>query len=539
MVSNEFGATLVIGGLELPFVHRTELRDYGNGTLAYRFSFRCFGRTYEVWEVFDFEARPDRVKITIVGAMPIPGQIKIPLRAGNGSLVEYDDASKTIWCAKIGDLEDKLGRVGFDWKDMESIATFFPSTNTITANVSGNFIIDPSTVDDTLTINTATQYPYQRKSFYANSRYWVFYSDGTNMVYKTSTDGSTWSSATSVRACTSGDKFSIWFDGTYVHYAYADLTADTPLYYRRGTPNADGTITWSTEQTAGASYTSWMYKCPMVSVDSGGYPWIGFRRQEVSGATYYYPYVIKSSTNDGTFVRDTTIDSSGYKKLSTTSVDYWHVSPIPLTGGKVYVIYARYDYYVYGILWSGSAWGSQELSTSYINWGYHHSAVANGDDVHLVFLKFSTYDIIYRKRTYGTGWGSEVTVQSATTSTSAPVLSIDTATGNLYCFWAGSPTAGHIYYKMCVSGTWDSTATDWINEATDGITGNAMLTGFYKDYGSKIGLVYMTKTASPYKIRFAYLTPGQVPEFPIGPFLLLIPVMAIYFQLRRRFMKNN
>jgi len=99
----------------------------------------------------------------------------------------------------------------------------------------------------TSTANSATYAPFQRKSFYAAGRFWVFYSDGSNMVYRTSTDSSSWSSATTVRACTYGFKFSIWFDGTYLHYAYSDVSA---IYYRRETPNSDGTITWSAaEQT--------------------------------------------------------------------------------------------------------------------------------------------------------------------------------------------------------------------------------------------------------------------------------------------------
>ena len=57
-----------------------------------------------------------------------------------------------------------------------------------------------SNVASGLTISTATASTHQRKSFYANGRYWVFYSDATNMVYKTSADGISWSSATSVRA---------------------------------------------------------------------------------------------------------------------------------------------------------------------------------------------------------------------------------------------------------------------------------------------------------------------------------------------------
>ena len=54
--------------------------------------------------------------------------------------------------------------------------------------------VSASTVASGITTSTPPPVPHMRKSFYANGRYWVFYSDATNMVYKTSLDGVSWSS---------------------------------------------------------------------------------------------------------------------------------------------------------------------------------------------------------------------------------------------------------------------------------------------------------------------------------------------------------
>jgi len=356
----------------------------------------------------------------------------------------------------------------------------------------------------TSTASGATSYPFQRKSFYANGRFWVFYCDGTNMVYCTSTDGSTWSSAATVRAASYGYHFSVWFDGTYLHYAYASASS---IYYRRGTPNSDGSITWSAnEQTVSTTYNDASF--PMVSVDSNGYVWIGYRDYDLENV-YYYPYVIKSGNNDGTWGTGT------ITQLSTTSNNYWRVSVIPLTSGKMLAIYAYANAVVRAKKWDGSAWGSEVATTSKTYWGEYHSAVAQGDDVHLVFLKYSTYDIIYVKYTYSTNsFGTETTLQAAATYVSAPVLSIDTATNDLYVFAAtkttGTPsgwTANHIYYikYTASSSSWGSW-TNWIDESTEVLTYADRLTCFYKAYDSKIGLEYMTKTASPYNVKFAYLS---------------------------------
>jgi hypothetical protein len=339
--------------------------------------------------------------------------------------------------------------------------------------------------------------PFQRKCFYAAGRFWAFYSDGTNMVYCTSVDGTTWSSPITVRACTHGYDFSIWFDGTYVHYAYA---AGTSIYYRRGIPNSDGTITWSAdEQTVSTAYNSARY--PFVSVDSYGYAWIGY--QDYDG-TNTYPYVIKSGNNDGTW--GTTPTGFPYQ-LSTYSTD-WHVSVIPLTYGKMLALYAYTNGAVYARRWDGSAWGPEVTTGSLITYGANFSAVAQGDDVHVVFLATpAVYDIIYVKYIYSTNsYGPETTLAAAVSSTSVPIISINPSTNDLYVFWAGYPTANHIYYRKynASTGTWE-TAVDWIAE-TETLTANDTITCFYQAYGGYIGLMYMTGTESPYNVKFAFLT---------------------------------
>ena len=533
--------------------------------------------------------------------------------------------------------------------------------------------------------SSAIRYPYQRKAFYANGRFWVFYSDGSNLVYRTSTDGATWSDATTVRATSYyGYYFSVWFDGTYVHYVCARGYMGEALFYRRGTANADGTITWSaTEQQAAeavptvtyyrrqawaegnlwvmdgsysatSNYTTeivtgttsagnyyyinpftyhtipngtnlptnillqgwrtsipvtlkdsryavygtvrnrdasshagrlyarlwksqysnmsggvaisswqygsvyftatagqeryfyiplsivnppsneylyvefawyistssssataglylraetyysfvmqygWAYYYPYVSVDSSGCASVAYRRYNY----YSYPYVTKSSLNNGTWQT-----ASGFPyQLHTSSSWYWRLSILPLTEGKAYVLYNN-RYETYGRLWNGSTWESQEtVTTTDLQDSSYFSAVTEGGDVHYVFLRSGTYDILYRKRTYGTGWDAEFSVQSSTTYSSAPVLSINTANNDLYVFWAGSPTANHVYYKKNSGGVWDTLPNDWIDESSEVLTGNDRLTSYYKDAEGRIALIYMTKTMMPYNVKHKYLS---------------------------------
>jgi len=372
-------------------------------------------------------------------------------------------------------------------------------------------VLDPSTVGTSTSIH-ATWYPYQRKSFYANERFWVFYSYGNDMVFSSSTDGSTWSSRTIVRALaeTAGRAFSVWFNNTYVFYAarnnrdvYNPKTDKTTTYYeiyfRRGTPNSDGTITWSSEATAVSSISYISF--PSLSVDSGGFPWIGYYLYAVTNQ----PYVTKSSTNDGTW---TTASGFPYR-LSLTSAE-WCVIPVPLTATKMFVIYGTGNSTVKAQSWNGSVWSGEIVTASALEYVYA-SAVAEEDDVHLTFLKVTDYDILYVKYNYNTNsFGSETTLQAGATSDSAPVISRDDS-NNLYVFWAGYPTANHIYYRK-YNGTWQD-RVDWIDESADVLTDNDLLTCFYQSYSNKIGLTYMTKTASPYNVRFAFLSTIPPVEF--------------------------
>jgi uncharacterized repeat protein (TIGR02543 family) len=122
----------------------------------------------------------------------------------------------------------------------------------------------------------AVEYACQRKTFYANGRFWVFYYDGaTSAGYSTSTDGFSWTPFTpfTSRACGAGWRFAVTFNGTYLHYVFSTGRDGDPLYYRCGLPNADGTITWlDVEQniTIGESDTGHLW--PSIAIDSEGRP---------------------------------------------------------------------------------------------------------------------------------------------------------------------------------------------------------------------------------------------------------------------------
>jgi len=359
--------------------------------------------------------------------------------------------------------------------------------------------------------SSATRFSFQEHVVYANGSYRVFYSDPDDgyeqwYSYASSTDGSSWSvqDYDILQALTG--HFSVFFDGTFIHRTYYG-SGTTGLYYCRGSPNSDESISWGAEQTINIGTGVSAFN-PCITVDDGGHVWIGYKNTSAAGS---FPYVIKNG-----YTNETWSTASGFPyKLSTTDSVSWAVEPISLTGGKVYVVYCRQNQLGRGRLSSdGLTFGSEETISSYniayqstIPYGYSFSASNIGDEVQFVYLRYGTYQIRFNTRNIGAGWQTEELVQDSVASDSVPAISIDTSENLTYCLWAGSPTANHIYYKQRSGGTWSS-LTDWIDESTNGLSRNDALTCSHNQlYWSSIGVQYLTNNATTgyYNVRFAFL----------------------------------
>jgi len=330
--------------------------------------------------------------------------------------------------------------------------------------------------------------PHQRKNFYANGLHWVFY-HRKGMNYRVSRDGLTWSEPIKLAPVEDAHFFSLYFDGTYLHYVYhTDMepppTPATRTFYRKGIPNSDGTITWVADEQI---VFDGIYICfPTICVDSYGYPWIGFYYW-IEEPWKYVPGVIKSSRNDGVWET-----APGFPYFLNPEETYRAVGVTPLTGGKIYALYYRAlsklhmpgaeTLPILGKLWDGVSWGPEEnVSASKVSneeWEMV-SYLSVGDNVHVVFLKDLTYEIIHIERDR-TGWKPEKVVAQAS-NRSSPVISYSPSTDTIYCFWIEN---NKIYFKRYSRGAWDTVPTEWVVEQPVSVPGYSPS---YKDlYGSKI-----------------------------------------------------
>lgn len=353
----------------------------------------------------------------------------------------------------------------------------------------------PTTVG-TGSIEDVINSAYQRKTFFAENRFWVFFGDGEDIVYRTSPDGTNWSDSTVVHSgIAEGTFISVHFDGVYVHYAISG-GYEGPLYYRKGTPQSNGTISWTAaEQEAIAGESGNAFESPSICTDSEGYPFISYHTYEGEDDI---TKVTKSSLNNGTWSTATDFP------VNLGTIDSNSSSVIPLSGSLVYAIYFESNY-VLGKLWDGSSFSTAESIYSDGSDQSAHSAVNEGDDVHFVTTN-SGGTLIYIKRTYGVGWGA--TEDVATGASYTPVLSINTDNNDLYCFWIGTPTADHVYYRKRTTSDWED-AVDWKYDS--GITATYYFSCSYKTFQGIISVLWETGSwPGPYNVRHDYLSLGPL-----------------------------
>ncbi|MCW4047689.1 MAG: hypothetical protein NWE99_09055 [Candidatus Bathyarchaeota archaeon] len=359
----------------------------------------------------------------------------------------------------------------------------------------------------TSTRQNAFAYPYQDRTFYAKNRFWIFYANGTHLVYATSLNGGTWTSTAAIREAASGYDFSVNFDGTHLNYAY---TSGGQLYYRQGTPNIDGTITWSAaEQVIATTYNQTFF--PYVAVDNNGYAWIAY-------SDNYYPYIIKSGNTDGTWGAT----PNGFPYQLAPQSGLWDFTILPLTEEKMLTIYAVNGNPIRTRLWNGSAWGDEVATPTFIQDPEQFCAVAQGDTVHIAYRTWngSVWGLFHTQYVYSSNSFTALSeIKLGVAAATYPSISIAN-NETLYCFWAtktsGQPSgavANHIYYQTSVDGgsTW-SAATDWVSEESEVLTSEKVACS--DQYGNYITAIYMTKTESPYNVKFAFLNITPPDEDP-------------------------
>lgn len=353
----------------------------------------------------------------------------------------------------------------------------------------------------------ATGWTFNHHMVFAAGLNWAFYSDGSDFVYKTSADGgSTWSDPTVIYAGMSYARSCDIFYDEKNAFLHVVASGEAATYkYRRGTPNSDGTITWSAAwQDCGDGTTP---RFVSISVDSEGHAWIGY----MDGSTTT-PYVNKNANTDGTWAA-----AAGFPaQLKNAPYIYWAAIPVPLSSnGDMMIIYVRAFTGVYARKYTvaGGLGAETEINDSgIVPSGLSLTAVADGEDnVHVVWHRHTlfSYPAVHVKYTAATStWSSEEKIADQVQAMQdlgveqLGALSIDRDSNVLYFFWK---QYNQILLYLNAQGVWDSSPIIFADDETLSDTTGLPTTTIcsWKKEGVYINVMWSTGLASPFNVRWA------------------------------------
>jgi hypothetical protein len=318
--------------------------------------------------------------------------------------------------------------------------------------------------------------------FFANGRFWVFYSGNLNKCYyKTSSDGNTWSSASLLSS-----SFTLGYGGGVLYYPnlncfYYGFYQDdiNTFYWRWGTPNADGSVTWGiSEQNIP---TPWAYGSSTFDVDSAGNFWtatlIGSGGVETGWAIW------KNGVLHDNFVLPGSAWTIGGPKLLVSKSSDSNICFF----GKVTGSYSSLYYTTNG----GTTWNNFHMPRVFTQ--TVGDAVVIGNTVYIVYPQGSggTGNVYFI--TYNIGDGATSAEQLLGTipagSGLCPGVSITTDQGrNLIAVWTDNVSNIYRTVSYDLGVTWD---TPKVMVATGGFGYPPTTVSDLASYNQVVGLAYL------------------------------------------------
>jgi lysophospholipase L1-like esterase len=354
---------------------------------------------------------------------------------------------------------------------------------------------------------------FENRIVYVAGLWWVFYSDGTAVSYRSSANnGVSWSTATSVFAGTAGTVGYCWAictDGTRIFYCKTDPDTGHTLTFRAGTAGTNGVITWlSAELVVDNSATVSNFQ-PNIQIDSTGLPVITYRR--TSGGNSL-PYAVRKSNNTWTgWSNDTALNGTdGYKALNATActTGTWWTSVIPLSGGQLYFVCGKASAGLIGALYDGAGtWTSENtaIAALYPNYTADLSVCVDAaDNIFVAFLSYTTYQNQYVvKRTFLTStWETPVVTKTYFTYLQS-CIGYDATSGNLMLVYGDSDN--FIYKAISTDSGLTWCVSSCVSEPTDGLALYDRGVAFsmsYQQQNGYFGVMYLTKATAPFNIKF-------------------------------------
>lgn len=349
------------------------------------------------------------------------------------------------------------------------------------------------------TVNTSTSAnPLMASSnrhgpFYvdASSLYWQLWYDGTNLCYSScATMGGTWAAKATAIAGITASNCAVCADETYIHVVYY---SGGVLYYRRGTPAGNGTITWDTVQTAVASAPA-LGLFLSICVSSDDHVCIGYANSS------HYPCVTRNSNTTSS----ATWSTAGGFPAVLQSTAYYEPSIAAGASGAINAVYGYSSVGYFNTVSSGGSVGSPETATlaTMIN-ATRCIAVDPTNLTTWVVYCDSSQNIKSRKRTSGGTWdGSETTHAASLGVNGYPGVQVNPTNDYAYVLWTNG--AANLYYNIWNGSSWAGAAV-LQNESGDGGMAATELNVPQFVQNGQLVAAYKTRTSSAYNVKVVSL----------------------------------
>jgi len=341
----------------------------------------------------------------------------------------------------------------------------------------------------------------QRKTFYALTRFWVFYREGTSVKWRSKQEGGTWSDAQI--AFTSYSGYTLFgFDACVVdsevmlliHDGISGTDGTVGLVFKKGTLADTGNITWSDPVEIVSPRVKYNWSCYHVAKAADGTYWIATPRTTPNWVSPYAYYKIYSSPDGITW-------TERYSKTRVGGVfEARYVTSVILpeaSGAVVYFIYIDYEENdLYWVKWNGSSMSGEtlhSLTNKLAIDAVHDNAISGCSDgnnlKHIVWI--GADNKLYYKNWDGTTWSSETCLDSTVTCT-YPTIGYVPANNNLHVFWI---RGAQIYHRKYTT-TWETADQPFGTSFTNPVT----ITCDIKN-NVHLGAVWREGSASPYSIK--------------------------------------
>jgi flagellin-like protein len=374
----------------------------------------------------------------------------------------------------LGAFPDSSGSNTAQWARMRA----YPPNNAMPAVSFGTLISGSS---------SATSYSFEHKVFYSQGLWWAFYSDGTNIGYSTSDDGSSWSSETVLTSSSGGSMgydFNTWVSGNTFYYVLTSNGQSNSFLWRYGTLQSSGSVTWAIPETT-VTTTNTVYSYNSVITDSSGNVWVAL------------------NTNDGT---NTHIEVWKYSGTWSMVKD---ISPLPSDATPILASLSSGVALIYG---EGSVTAATDITTTTtgITWSsvvaapsnyllFSSSATSIGNTVYFAGLSSgstgaTTGTVGFWSYSMGaTSTSSQIILQGSNSNWMAAIS--EEASGTLIVFY-GAGTSIYVLSSVSSGAIW-SAATS-ISASETAVTGLTSAIG-----GS--GAIWTSGSSSAFSVRFAAL----------------------------------